>query len=277
METLARKWIPDQLRRTIKRVLHRRYINAFWSKTDNWGDALNPILIEMICGRAVRFTSDEAMPKYLVIGSVLALADSQSEVWGAGFMKADESINGSPLAVHAVRGPLSAKMLEDQGVPAPKVYGDPALLLPRYYQASEEKRFRVGIVPHYCDKGHPWVEQFRDHSDVLILDVEGDCFEFVDGINACEIVVSSSLHGLICADAYGVESIWIELSDLVHGKGFKFRDYYMGIGWEVPEPVRIQTCPSLSRLVSQHIDRRRPISTEALLRSCPFPLLSPSQ
>jgi len=44
-------------------------------------------------------------------------------------------------------------------------------------------------------------------------------------IDECEHILSSSLHGLICAQALGIKSRWILLSNNVLGDGFKFRDY----------------------------------------------------
>lgn len=41
-------------------------------------------------------------------------------------------------------------------------------------------------------------------------------------INECESILSSSLHGIICEDTYGIPVAWIKLSDQILGDDFKY-------------------------------------------------------
>ena len=63
-----------------------------------------------------------------------------------------------------------------------------------------------------------------------ILDVSAPVETFLAGLQRCETVLSSSLHGIVFAHAYGRRALWIELSSRVHGDGFKFFDYYASLG-----------------------------------------------
>jgi pyruvyltransferase len=50
--------------------------------------------------------------------------------------------------------------------------------------------------------------------------------DYLCALLSCRIIVSSSLHGLIFAHAYGLPAIWIKLSDRLVGGEFKFHDHY---------------------------------------------------
>ena len=51
----------------------------------------------------------------------------------------------------------------------------------------------------------------------------------LDQLCACRAVVSSSLHGLVCADAYGRPNVWLNEHPLPEGE-LKFHDYFESQG-----------------------------------------------
>ena len=208
--------------------------------------------------------------RYLGIGSILGGANEFAEVWGSGFIREHESIIGQPRAVHAVRGPLSRASLLRQEVACPEVFGDPALLLPRFFNPKVTQNYSVGIVPHYIDKGHPWLDQQRHNPQVLILDIESGIENFVRAVKSCDVILSSSLHGLICADAYGVPNAWVQFSDAVVGGSFKFRDYRLSIGAEEPRALPIAEDSQLVNLVAQVKRQKLCIDLRKLMLACPF-------
>lgn len=203
---------------------------------NNFGDDINIPLIEFLTGKKVRVYNNiinKPSRNYLCIGSVIDyFGDSQSMIWGSGFLCENSVLKYKPVKVYAVRGPLSRDLLLKQGIPCPEVYGDPALLLPLMYTPKIEKKYKLGIIPHYVDYDLPHVREFRDqHNEILFIKFKGysSWQEVVDQILSCENIASSSLHGLIISDAYSIPNIRIQLSNKVRGGDFKYKDYYSGV------------------------------------------------
>ena len=73
-----------------------------------------------------------------------------SIVWGTGCI-APGRIGQTPKKIYAVRGPLTKKELDKRGISCPEIYGDPALLFPQIYNPKIEKKYKLGIIPHYID------------------------------------------------------------------------------------------------------------------------------
>ena len=267
---LAKVKLVDPLRRVAFETVYRGYLPLAYYDSPNWGDALSPILAGLLSGLPIKHILWHHQHRYLAIGSILGIASNRAEVWGSGFLFEYEKLTEAPQVIHAVRGPRSRARLLAQGIGCPEIYGDPALLFPYFFNPSVAKKYPIGIVPHYSDKGHPWFERQRGLPGVHILDVEGGIEEFVREVKSCERIVSSSLHGLICADAYGVPNLWVEVSDQVDGGSFKFTDYYESVGRGTPTPMR----PVLNTSLAEVMDRFTPsmwkFDPRPLINACPF-------
>jgi len=249
-------------------------IVKYWSGVDNWGDKLSPILFEYISGItptavSMSFNNSRNEDVYLITGSILGQADAYSIVWGPGFIKEDCKFKHKPKEICAVRGPLSEKKLVEQGCTC-GVYGDPALLYPRFYTPKVEKKYKLGIIPHYVDKGSPFLNKFRNDSSILIIDIQDGINKVIDSICSCELIASSSLHGIIAADAYGIPSIWIELSSKVVGGGFKFRDYFLSVNRTDLDPLVLNDNTTLQQLYNKFDDYKIDIDLDKLYDVCPF-------
>jgi len=191
-------------------------------------------------------------------------------VWGSGFMYADDRPRQPPEKVLAVRGPLSRQNMLRAGIDCPEVYGDPVLLCPLFYQPNVTKTHRLGIIPHYVDKGNTNAERFLRDPEVRLIDIQSGIYNVIDKVNQCELIVSSSLHGLIVADAYGIPSLWIRLSNKVLGGDFKFKDYLASVGREVDGPLVITEGTTLAELFSHFQKYEIHIDLGKLFETCPF-------
>jgi hypothetical protein len=170
----------------------------------------------------------------------------------------------------AVRGPLTRLRALECGASCPEIYGDPALLLPRFYSPRAAARVRLGVVPHYFDKPRI-AAHWRPPQGCALIDIQQGIERVIDEIACCDRILSSSLHGLIVAHAYGVPAMWVKFGDTLLGDGSKFRDYLGSVGQTIAEPIRLDNQVSAAEsLLSQIPPAPREIDTDALWAVCPF-------
>lgn len=245
-------------------------INVRWSgpHKPNWGDELNKTLVKLISGKDPVYVDDYHKHHYLCVGSILRWGHRNTTIWGSGFISETDKILEQPV-VTAVRGPLSRDKMINMGLDCPKIYGDPALLYPRLYKPISDKKYKWGIIPHYIDADNSWVANLKDNPNVNIINVlDSNINNFVEEVNKCEVILSSSLHGIICGDSYGIPSYWIKLSDNVIGNGFKFVDYFKSVNRKQLVPIKINHNTKLTNIKVKKYKIN--IDLDALYEACPF-------
>lgn len=243
----------------------------WWNETDNIGDALNPYLANKITDKEIQWVpTNVCYNYYLSIGSVLQLSTEQTNVWGSGFIAHNAYPIGKPNNIYAVRGPLTWRRLNQLGIESPKNFGDPALLLPKFYNKELPQKVKIGIIPHYVDKNNQFFNQKFPES-IKIIDVQNISIQsFIDEILMCEYIASSSLHGLILADAYGIPSKRISFSKNIVGGDFKYADYYKSLNRDDYEAKYINFDDTYSVLFGLNYSLSKITLTDQLLDSCPF-------
>ncbi len=200
------KWIDYAERRAL-----------FWWKPKNGeinvGDHLSKIIVSNVLGQRDRTLLDkrDKRKRLIAIGSVLHFASDGDTVWGSGVngkIPADRHTFRT-LDVRAVRGPRTRAFLRERGLDVPEIYGDPGLLMPLFFprEALEPPSTRQPflIVPHFNEPSDKYVR----YKDQLVLPNRQPA-GFVRQLLCAELVVSSSLHGLILAEAYGVPSVYLD-------------------------------------------------------------------
>ncbi|ARV08960.1 hypothetical protein BTO05_04665 [Winogradskyella sp. PC-19] len=226
------------------------HLNLYWwsksklslDEPENFGDLLSKYIVQKISGKEVKWFNPNKKrlitPKhYLAIGSIITVATEKSIVWGSGIIsKTDEVKNATFLAV---RGPQTRQYLLQKNYSVPEVYGDPAILLPKLYNPKLEKRYDVGIIPHYVDNKIFEKNEFLNKNIGLINFLTNNIENTVDKIVECDKIISSSLHGVIVAHSYGIPALWIKFSDNLYGDDIKFYDYFNSVGLDYPEPIII--------------------------------------
>ena len=191
---------------------------------NNFGDLLGPLIVDEILAERGLSGSDTAQ-RLLTVGSILHLANPGDYVWGTGMNGKKELGDVKDLGLHvtAVRGPLTRRVLQDSGLQVPAVYGDPGLLWSRYWPRDSyvtSATRSVGIVPNL----HDW-PKYAD--DPRVISPIGHPHKVIKEIAACELVVASSLHGIVIAESFGIPARLIPpASEPMH----KYLDYYGGTG-----------------------------------------------
>lgn len=232
----------------------------FWSSSEetsnNFGDAINPMLFEHITNKKVVNSSKIInlfnKPTYFFIGSILDnLNKSSAIVCGTGFQNENAKVFKKPKKIIAVRGPLSREIFLKQNIDCPEIYCDPALLLPNIYQPKKiEKKYKIGIIPHYVDKQkYSKVGIITKGMNYCFIDIEDDWKKIIDNINSCEYILSSSLHGIIVAHAYNVPATRMILTDKIIGGDFKFDDYALSVSENLLEKYIIDKLIDLNKVI----------------------------
>lgn len=201
-------------------------MKAYWAKSeagDNFGDVLTPLLFDRLRGIRLEWTEREDAD-LIAIGSI---ADTiprgySGTILGTGCMY-DNPIALESAHVLALRGVFTARLaglhpplLADLGLLAsdlaPRVRRDVAIGTVR---ADGDPRPPIGFE----------------------LDPMSDAETIIASAARCQRIVSSSLHGLILADALGIPNMWDPYPPV---PAFKFHDYASAYGERI-EPYRWRT------------------------------------
>lgn len=203
----------------------------FGMEKENYGDLLSKYIVEKLLERKTEWynpISGTIGENLFAIGSILNLTDSESIVWGSGIISKSDLIAATKFK--AVRGPLSRNRIIEQGKSCPEIYGDPAILLAKFFNPKVKKTYKFGIIPHINDLKIAR-QEFENSKDIRIINLYTHNVERTTSeILSCEYIISSSLHGLIVPHAYCIPAIWIKISDKLNGDNVKFEDYFLSVG-----------------------------------------------
>lgn len=260
-------------------------------KHENWGDDINYYFLREIVVRPLVLFNRTSLAfrlkfrNYLVIGSTIdMLCCAHTEVWGAGIIYGSKPLRVKPRKIYAVRGPLTRRKLLGEGVECPEVYGDPALLTPFYYRPDKQKRYKYGFISHVSNQtavvnlrlNGKYINNCAD-VQIINLGQYKHWHDIIDQVCECEIILSSSLHGLIIAEAYNIPNVWIEFGKPLIGEHFKFHDFFMSIHRDREKPVSIDKMDIPFAEIESEVAKweRGKIDLAPLIKACPFKLKKP--
>lgn len=282
----------------------------------NVGDALSPVMVALVSGRPVERvpfrTTETRMAAVGTIGH--GVVGGEAHVWGSGTSNwanpgaADRRPYTPPrrtrLALHATRGPITRGILGGRDGPDfDGVFGDPVWLLPRFYDPKIARTVDLGVIVHLSELESRALDTgtrpdlVRYHvppafaGRVKIINTicpptTAGIKAKIDEILACRRIVSTSLHGLVFAEAYGIPCLHFQQSateigphvyQMRQGANIDLRilDLYMGLGVE-KLPVYMQPLgqPTDWKRLMAVVNRRwepRAFDGDALIAALPVP------
>lgn len=164
----------------------------------------------------------------LGIGSILQICRDSSfhgHIWGTGsFPQRKKMLIPDSAKVWGVRGKKTQKSLCNPGTEN-IILGDPGLLLGYLWPMKVRRIHTLGIIPHYVDEAH--IRRLR-LPGVVIISTSLGVVDFLGKLLKCQCIFSSSLHGLVLSDSYGIPNrrFVTKTSHLIRGGGWKYTDYY---------------------------------------------------
>lgn len=249
-------------------------VNLHWfslerpDNKENVGDYLSTVVCNyMLLQRGISIEKKISKKRNLyAIGSIIDGGAQDATIWGSGLIHGEKYISRfehwfRKLDIRCVRGPETRRVLQKKGYNCPNVYGDPAILMPLIYKPKdlEEKQEYVIILHHQSN-----IKYYKENKiDIVTSNYK----QFIDKLVNSKLVISSSLHGIILAESYGIPAIL--LKDSPTYDKFKYDDYYQSTGRSnypiassIEEGLKM-TPPSLPDL--------KPLQ-ENLLKSFPYDL-----
>ena len=225
----------------------------------NFGDELGPVVAERLlenlfgCSAQnltklnLKFDESKRVNESIVclfsLGSVFHKVKKNDHIWGTGINPTWQGNYPATLNIYAVRGKLTEKLIRERmHYDKAVAYGDPGLAVPELFPElrvmrkiskarAKDNDPRFCFVPHAHD--HSTAVRFLEKS-ILIIPVFQRWRAVLETLaSKCDYVASTSLHGIVEADALGIPTLWFQWfnSSVSHTEGvFKYHDYFSTVG-----------------------------------------------
>ena len=301
----------------------------------NFGDELGPAAVKRLLEYHFECTADDvhvidmasANPGKLrenrtclfALGSIFHYTRAGDHVWGTGINPTHQGGHPDWLHIHSVRGPETARKMEEWYKMTKVPQGDPGksllrgvlwlsrlrlshltlsprtrqgFLIPSLYQDYYHLRTKsIGIEPAYTKPQFCFVPHAQDLTldfiqnpppDLKIISVKQHWRPMMEAIRMCDYVVSTSLHGIVVADALGIPCKWFQFTNSTTQKtegNFKYHDYLWSVGRDTQDPDRTATMATIKRTSSYMgpipVEKRREI-VKQFMSSFPYQIFRKS-
>jgi len=223
-------------------------IPLYFCDIQNFGDQFNLDLFRHLGFDP--FWADPRAAKVVGCGSVLGhvAANRRIVIFGSGMhspfkhalLHGELPLCRGPYTRGLIFGPLSRRV-GDPGLLASRIWPSRGSELAEKARRARGGGRRVGLLPHLNDRSSRHFRRLskQDGLQAPIIDPADSPSEVATQIRECDVVVSSSLHGIIFAHSYGKPAVWVRESQREPGCGFKFYDYFGSVGLYVDQPIQL--------------------------------------
>lgn len=231
----------------IRKTLRTKKNNLSFCDANNFGDEMSYYLYSFL---GKKFATQRAM----LIGSLLQEYAGEL-VLGAGFISYECKDLESIKVGGFVRGKLSARKIHS----ICDYICDPGLLAADVFKVRSSvtrSKNKIVFIPHVSEVKNLLGQRISIPSHVKIILPTDHPRRILQKMADCQTVYSSSLHGLIFAHSLGIPSKHVEVSSMVIGGNFKFKDYYSVFQSIEYSPVRVESCDwkCLSKLTERQME-----------------------
>lgn len=205
---------------------------VWWKRRANLGDYLATVIFQwMLERKQILSLHTKETTNLMTVGSLIGMGNFDATIWGTGIhcFETAKAVMMHSKYVHydirAVRGPITKEILRTAGYSVKDCFeGDPAVLMPFIYaQEKPVKKYNCSIVHHLSSKKD---DIDKDLHTISISTT--DYQQFISELQASQRVISSSLHGIILAESYGVPAIF--LNSGMDNELLKYYDWYFSTG-----------------------------------------------
>ncbi len=249
-------------------------IKLAYSDLYNAGDLMNVDIVEKLSGGRVVRSKTYCAEMTAIGGAFIGLQYSEKltqricqhmlkviygkkpiYIWGSGFLHDynNRGVYRENLKVCAVRGAKTQQKLKDL---TGKFYdvplADAGLLIEMLMDDKPEKKYKIGLIPHMWHQQEPAVVDMAGRDGVHLIDIKQTPQKVANEIAECETIASTSLHGLVFADALHIPNMHIIGDAPLRGGNFKFEDYYSSFGIEDNVCVLSKHIPTAEEIIDSY-------------------------
>ena len=217
------------------KFIRKNLIHAHWGRgLHNFGDCLSPDILKFY-GLTPVYVPNMLRADIILAGSILQWLPYSYKGYIVGTGGDSQRYSFPNAKILAVRGKLTLTNLSLPNASCIKL-GDPGLLMAYVYPQQIKAQYKLGIIPHFVDANENYVKSWKRKfgSEVLFIDVLQSPHKVIQQIKQCQHIISSSLHGLIIADAFHIPNMRIVNRKTMPTAfyDYKFDDYYSSLNCE---------------------------------------------